>query len=158
MRSKFPGGDNSSCSISKCYRLKKSFATITFLSELEHKQNKFILLVQTKEVIFMGYGRSTSSWKPRRWMRLDLIFMIRGIYINSNLNPHTKLSCSSRDTQVRDVRQRHLWCHHANRPNQHRNIQKLLTSWESQRKLRQNKSLFSQGIIHVIRSQSFSKN
>ena len=34
----------------------------------------------------MNYGSSTSSWKPRRWVRLDLIFCMRDIYINFNLN------------------------------------------------------------------------
>ena len=35
-------------------------------------------------MISMNYGSSTSSWKPWRWMRLDLIFSMWYIYINPN--------------------------------------------------------------------------
>ena len=45
-----------------------------------------------KKVIFMNYGSSTSSWKSLRWVRLDVILLIRNIYINSNLNSLTKFS------------------------------------------------------------------
>ena len=45
-----------------------------------------------KKVISMNYGTSTSSWKPWRWVRFDLILTMRDIYINSNLNP---LSCGT---------------------------------------------------------------
>ena len=37
-----------------------------------------------KKVISMNYGTSTSSWKPRRWVRFDLILTMRDIYINFN--------------------------------------------------------------------------
>ena len=37
-------------------------------------------------MISMNYGCSTSSWKPWRWVRLDLILKMRDIYINSNFN------------------------------------------------------------------------
>ena len=33
-----------------------------------------------------SYGSSTSSWKPWRWMMRDLIFTMRDIYINCNMN------------------------------------------------------------------------
>ena len=56
-----------------------------------------------KKVISMSYGSSTSSWKPWRWMRLDLIFSMRDIYINSNLNPLTKFTSSSRSTEFKDI-------------------------------------------------------
>ena len=36
-------------------------------------------------------------------MRLDLIFSMRDIYINSNLNPLTKLTSSSRSTKLKDI-------------------------------------------------------
>ena len=36
-------------------------------------------------------------------MRLDLILMMRDIYINSNLNPLTKFHSSSRSTEFKDV-------------------------------------------------------
>ena len=51
----------------------------------------------------MNYGSRTSSWKPWRWMRLDLIFSMRDIYINSNLNPLTKFTSSSRSTEFKDI-------------------------------------------------------
>ena len=60
---------------------------------------RIILMVQTKKVISMNYGNSASSWKPWRWMRLDLIFSMRDIYINSNLNPLKKFS-GSRSTKL----------------------------------------------------------
>ena len=36
-------------------------------------------------------------------MRLDLIFSMRDIYINSNLNPLTKFTSSSRSTEFEDI-------------------------------------------------------
>ena len=36
-------------------------------------------------------------------MRLDLIFSVRDIYINSNLNPLTKFTSSSRSTESKDI-------------------------------------------------------
>ena len=51
----------------------------------------------------MNYGSSTSSWKPWRWVRLDLILTMRDIYINSNLNPLTKFTSSSRSTKFKDI-------------------------------------------------------
>ena len=62
---------------------------------------RFILLVQTEKVISMNYGSSTSSWKPWRWLRLDLIFT-RDLYINSYPNPLTKFTSSSR-TEFKDI-------------------------------------------------------
>ena len=76
---------------------------IISLSELYFRFRRFILLVQTKKVISMNYGSSTSSWKPWRWMRLDLIFSMRDIYINSNLNPLIKFTSSSRSTEFKDI-------------------------------------------------------
>ena len=40
---------------------KNPFAMITSLSELYFRRRRFILLVQTKKVIFMNYGSSTDS-------------------------------------------------------------------------------------------------
>ena len=51
----------------------------------------------------MNYGSSTSSWKPWRSVRLDLILSMRDIYINSNLNPLTKFTSSSRSTKFKDI-------------------------------------------------------
>ena len=75
---------------------------ITSLSELNFRI-RFILLAQTEKVISMNYGSSTRSWKPWRWMRLDLIFSMRDIYINSNLNPLKKFTSSSRSTKLKDI-------------------------------------------------------
>ena len=64
---------------------------------------RFILLVQTNKLISMNYGSSTSSWKPGRWVRLDLIFSMGDIYINSNLSPHKKFISSSRSTEFNNI-------------------------------------------------------
>ena len=88
-------------SIWKFVSFKKSFSTITSLSELYFRFRTFILLVQTKKVISMNYGSSTSSWKTWRWVRLDLIITVRDI--NSNLNPLTKFTSSSRSIQFKDI-------------------------------------------------------
>ena len=52
---------------------------------------------------FVFYGSITSSWKPWRWVRLDLILTMRNIYINSNLTPKTKLTSASRSTEFKDI-------------------------------------------------------
>ena len=76
---------------------------MTSLSEIYFRIRRFILLVQIKKVISMNYGSSTSSWKPWRWVRCDLIFSMRDIYISSNLNPLTKFTSSSRSTEFKDI-------------------------------------------------------
>ena len=52
---------------------------------------------------FYDMTSSTSSSKPWRWVRLDLILSIRDIYINSNLTPLTKFTSSSRSTEFKDI-------------------------------------------------------
>ena len=64
---------------------------------------RFFSLVQMKKVISMNYGSSTSSWKPWRWVRLNLIFSMRDIYINYNLNQLTKFTRSCRSTKLKDI-------------------------------------------------------
>ena len=61
-RVKFLGSDGLFCfiSISKFDSLKNPFATITSLSELLFRFRRF-LFVQTKKVVSMNYGSSTSS-------------------------------------------------------------------------------------------------
>ena len=76
---------------------------VTNLPELYFKFRRFILLVQTQKVISVNYSLSTSSWKPWRWVRLDLILLMRDIYINFNLNPLTKFTSSSRSTEFKDI-------------------------------------------------------
>ena len=56
-----------------------------------------------KKVISMNHGSSTSSWKPWRQMRLNLIFTMKDIYIDSNLNPLTKFTSSCRSTNFKDI-------------------------------------------------------
>ena len=90
------------CLISVCKfgSLKNPFPTITSLSELYFRFRRFIFLVQMKKVISVNYG---SSWKPWKWVRLDLIFSMRDVYISSNLNPHTKFTNSSRSNKLKDI-------------------------------------------------------
>ena len=76
--------------------------TITRLSELYFRFRRFVLLLQTKKAISMDCGSCTSSWKPWRWVRLELILTMSDIYINSNLNPLTKFT-SSRSTEFKDI-------------------------------------------------------
>ena len=90
----------------------------------------------------MNYGRSTSSKKLLRWVRLDLILMMRDI--NSNLNPITKFTSISRNAEFKDIPWNYLnqhknhSIHHANR---HRLCDKtrhpIVSLMESWRKLRQ---------------------
>ena len=87
---------------------KNPFATITSLFELFFRFRRFILLVQTEKVISMNYGSNTSSWKPWRWMRLDLILLMRDIYINSNLNLLKKFTSSRRSTEFKDILRRNI--------------------------------------------------
>ena len=76
-RARFLGSDGFFCFISICKfgNFKNPFTTITSLSWIR----RFILLVQTKTRISMNYDSSKSSWKPWRWVRLDLIFSRRDI-------------------------------------------------------------------------------
>ena len=105
MRAKFLGSNGLFCFISICKfgSFKNPFGTITSLFELYFRITRFILLVQTKTVISMNYGSSTSCWKPWWWVRLDMTFSMRDIHINSNLNPLTKCTSSSRSTKFKDT-------------------------------------------------------
>ena len=62
-RAKFQGSDGLFYFISICKfgSFKNLFATITSLSELYLRIRRFFSLVQTKKVISMNYGSSTSS-------------------------------------------------------------------------------------------------
>ena len=121
MRAKFLGSNRLFCFISICKfgSFKNPFATITSLSELCFSIRRIILLVHMKKVISMNYGSSTSSWKPWRWIMLDLIFSTKDIYINSNLNPLTKFSSSSRSTNFKDMLPWNISNDHKDHPNQH---------------------------------------
>ena len=56
-------------------------------------------------MISMNYGSSTSSWKPWRWVRLDLILMMKDVQVNSNLNPVIKFTSSSNMFLSRNIPQ-----------------------------------------------------
>ena len=59
-------------------------------------------------------------------MRLDLIFSMRDIYINSNLNPNSEFTSSSRSTEFKDILPRNIsQMITKDRPNQHENSHKL---------------------------------
>ena len=51
----------------------------------------------------MDYGSCTSSWKPWRFVRHDLILTMRDIYMNSKLNTHTKFTSSSKSTEFNNI-------------------------------------------------------
>ena len=51
----------------------------------------------------MNYSSNVSSWKPLRWVRLSLTFMMRDLYINPNLKSLTKFTSSSRNTTFKDI-------------------------------------------------------
>ena len=53
--------------------------------------------------IFINYSSCKRSWKPRRWVRLDLMLTMRDTFINSNLDPLTKFTGSSRSTNFKDI-------------------------------------------------------
>ena len=97
---KLLGSDRLFCFSSKCKfgSFKNPFATITSLSELYSRFIRIILLVQTKKVISMDYGCSTSHWKTWRWVKFDLILTVSDTFINSNPDPLTKLTSSIRST------------------------------------------------------------
>ena len=54
-------------------------------------------------MISMDYGSCTSSWKPWRFVRHDLILTMRDIYMNSKLNTHTKFTSSSKSTEFNNI-------------------------------------------------------
>ena len=105
MRTKFLGNDGlfDFSSICKFGSVKNRFTKITSLPELYFRFRRFILLVQTKIVISMNYGRSRSCLKPWKWVRFDLILTMRDVYINSNLNLLTKFTSSSRSTEFKNI-------------------------------------------------------
>ena len=96
-----------------------------------------------------SFSSSTSSWKPLRWVRLSLIFTMRDICINSNLDPLTKFSSSSRSTTFKNILHGTFSNDPKDHPCQHKNNQELcnekehsiLHFKESQRKLRQQNDL-----------------
>ena len=78
------------------------FAIITSLFEF-YLRFKNLLYWYKQKCVFYELQQSKSSWKPCRWVRLDLIFTMRDIYINSNMNPPTKFTNSSRCTEFKTI-------------------------------------------------------
>ena len=103
-RAKFLESDGLFRFISTCKfgSFKNHLATITSLSELNFRFRRLILLVQ-KKMIAMNYG-SIIWWKSWRWVKFDLILMMRNVDINSNLNSLTKFTSSSRSTEFKGIR------------------------------------------------------
>ena len=56
-----------------------------------------------KKVISMNYGSITSSRKSWRWVRVDLILLMRDIYISFSLIAFAKFISSSRSTKFKDI-------------------------------------------------------
>ena len=123
----------------------RPFATITSLTGLYLRIRRFFFLVQTKKVISMNYGSSTSSWKPWRWMRLDLIFSMRDIYISPTWIHSQNFLRNSRNTEFKDILPWKSLNDDEETPNQRKSNQKLWDEMEhptskrtrSQWKLRQ---------------------
>ena len=51
----------------------------------------------------MSYGSNRSSLKPLRSVKLDLILMMRDMYIDSNLDPFTIFSISRKSTDFKNI-------------------------------------------------------
>ena len=110
---------------SKFGSFKNPFATITSLSELYFRFRKFILLVQTRKMISMNYGSCTSSWKPVRWVRLDLILTRRDIH-QFQPEPTCKIHYQQQKYWVwRYPPMENLSNDHKCHPNQHKNSHML---------------------------------
>ena len=54
-------------------------------------------------LVSTNYASSTRSWNTWSWMKLDLIFTLRDIFINSSLNPLRKFTSSNRSTEFKDI-------------------------------------------------------
>ena len=82
--------------------------------------------MQTKKVISINYGIVINSWKPWRWVRLDLIFTIRYVYINSsslNLLPNSLAAAEALSSKISPPME-HLSDDHKDRPYHHENSHK----------------------------------
>ena len=126
MRNKSLGGDTLPWYIIMIkFRRSNTFAMITSLSKHGLQCRRFILLLQAK-AISLSYRSSTGRGKPQIWMRLNLIFLKKDIYINSSLDSVSKVGSSSKSTENKNIPSRdHLLKDHGNDPNQHNNNQIL---------------------------------
>ena len=85
------------------WQLEEPFCNEYYLVSTYFRLIKFILFVQTKNVISMNNDSSTSYWKLGRWVKFDLILTMMDIYINSNLNSLTKFTSNSRSFEIIDI-------------------------------------------------------
>ena len=81
---------------------KNTFATVTSLAEFHYWYRKFVLLVQTIDMICISYGNRASSCKSWRWIRFDLLLKVKDICINSSLDPLASF-LSSRSIEFTDI-------------------------------------------------------
>ena len=122
------------------WQLQEPFYNNSSLSEL-YIRNIYSVSAYNK-MISINYGSSTSSRKPWRWVRLDLVLSMRDTYINSNLNPQ-RFTSTSRRTEHPPME--HLRNDLKDLRNQHKNSHKLCNEMghpvvrltKSQRKLKQ---------------------
>ena len=75
-------------------QLQETFCHNSDLSQICIRFRRIILLVQTKNMISMNYGSSTSSWKPWRWVMLGLILQW-GIYTSIPTWTHSQNSLAA---------------------------------------------------------------
>ena len=121
-RAKFLGSNRLFCLIKICMfsSFKNPFSMITSLSE-HYFSSRFILLVQMKKVISLSYDSNWSSWKPWRWVRLDLIFSM--IYTLILTWTHSQNSLAVQEATSPPTE--HLSNDHEDHPNQHKNSHNL---------------------------------
>ena len=92
-------------SVCKFGSLKNLFAMITSLSELYFRFKRFVLLVKMKKkkkrFLWAMAAAQAAENHGDEW---GLTWYLQwGIYINSNLNPLTKITSSSRSTKFKDI-------------------------------------------------------
>ena len=103
--SRFTSGKNTISNLPKISWVKflRSYRVLCFtrISKVDSFKNflqwllaclNFCLVVRTKDMISVNYGSRTSSCKPWRWMRLNLLLKMRDVCINSNLEPFTSFT------------------------------------------------------------------
>ena len=115
------------------WQLQEPFAGITSLPELYFRFRQFIWLVPNEK----------KKDFCELWQQHTLLKTME--MSNSNLNPLTKVTSSTRSTELRYLPMEHLSNDHEDHPNQHKNSHKVcnetghpvLSLLESQWKLRQ---------------------
>ena len=113
LRAKFLGSDGLLCfsRICKFGSVKNPFAIITSLSELYFRFRGFILLIKKKKKRFlwtMAAGQAGNNHGNEWGLTWYLKWGICTWILNSNLNPITKFTCSSRGTEFKDILPRNM--------------------------------------------------